>query len=66
MGRRNLILELAKLGQVVDVLPSTSLDHLAEHLAGPRDRAIRRRLHEFENENYVEGDVFMLNATLKF
>jgi len=25
-----------------------------------------RWVHEFDNKNYVEGDVFMLNATLKF
>jgi len=25
-----------------------------------------RWVHEFENKNYVEGNMFMLNATLKF
>lgn len=34
---------------------------------GKHDLEINARwVHEFENKNYIEGNVFMLNATLKF
>src|SRR5262249_34187428 len=34
---------------------------------GKHDLAFNARwVHEFENKNYIEGNVFMLNATLKF